>query len=170
MDNTKDYRSPITLSFQTMEAEAAKRAKKLDEDIYEAILHYGVVVDKEELIRALAYDRDQYALGFANGFDKGKESAVVHAHWEWVKFEDGRDYFELAKCSKCGAMSAREYPYCRECGAQMDEEVFTAENPVVAEEVITDPPVATEEEKEKYLNKEIDYIKSYRIEEEHKYD
>lgn len=48
---------------------------------------------------------------------------VVRAHWEWVKFEDGRDYFELAKCSKCGAMSAREYPYCRECGAQMDEVV-----------------------------------------------
>ena len=47
---------------------------------------------------------------------------VLHAHWEWVKIEDGDSYFELAKCSKCGALSARnEYPYCRNCGAQMDE-------------------------------------------------
>lgn len=165
MDNTKDYQSPITLIFQTMEAEAAKRAKKLDEDIYEAILHYGVVVDKEELIRALAYDRDQYALGFANGFDKGKESAVVHAHWNQIA--NG-----FMVCSHCEepVEENRKYSFCPLCGARMDEEVFTAENPVVVEEAITDPPVATEEEKEKYLNKEIDYIKSYRIEEEHKYD
>lgn len=46
---------------------------------------------------------------------------VVHAHWEWVKIEDGDSYFELAECSHCRGQSAREYPYCRYCGAQMDE-------------------------------------------------
>lgn len=115
---------------------------------------------------------------------------IVHAHWI-PREVDSRGWTNKFECSECHCVTEhfcyiRKYEYeadfCSCCGAQMDEvvveenattmnnEVFTAENPVVAEEVITDPPVATEEEKEKYLNKEIDYIKSYRIEEEHKYD
>lgn len=51
------YQSPITL-FQT------QMQSKIEEEIYQAIMKVGVDVDKEELLKALAYDRNQYQKGY----------------------------------------------------------------------------------------------------------
>lgn len=51
---------------------------KFDNEIYQAVQEYGVVVDKEELIRALRYDRDQYENGYADGLAADK----------WISVED----------------------------------------------------------------------------------
>ena len=104
------YESPIKVY------EAMKLAK--ENEIYNAIQKIGVTVDKEELIKALAYDREQYAKGFDDGYEAGKENATVHAHWN----KDGR-------CTNCGEHAAWipfcddwfESTYCHGCGAQMDE-------------------------------------------------
>ena len=40
---------------------------KLENDVFEAIYSYGINVDKDELIKALKYDRQQYEKGFADG-------------------------------------------------------------------------------------------------------
>lgn len=54
-----NYQSPIELIQTQMEGQ-------LIDTIYEAVMNVGVNVDKEELLKALAYDRDQYQKGYAD--------------------------------------------------------------------------------------------------------
>ena len=61
------YRSPIDIIYADISSCMADVAKKVDEDIWQAIVRYDVNIDKDELIRALQYDRDQYAKGYADG-------------------------------------------------------------------------------------------------------
>lgn len=60
------YKSPIEV---TSFYDAFTRAinKQVENDVYTAVLNVGVNVDKEELIKALQYDRDQYFAGYADG-------------------------------------------------------------------------------------------------------
>lgn len=55
-----NYQSPVNIVYQGLQS-------KFEGDIYQAIQSYGVHVDKDELIKALQYDRDQYKKGFADG-------------------------------------------------------------------------------------------------------
>lgn len=61
------YKSPIDLIYEDMSAHMANIAKKVDEDIWQAVVRYVPNIDKNELIRALQYDRDQYEKGYADG-------------------------------------------------------------------------------------------------------
>ena len=54
------YQSPIEIISQGFQT-------KLEGNVMKAIYDYGIVVDKEELIKALQYDRKQYEKGFADG-------------------------------------------------------------------------------------------------------
>ena len=63
MVDWSEYKSPVQLITNQMQT-------KLEGQILEAIQNVGVVVDKEELIKAMNYDRDQYASGFENGYNK----------------------------------------------------------------------------------------------------
>ena len=60
------YKSPIELS--VMDDFVGNTIKQIvddrDEQIYQCISAIGVHVDKEELIKALSYDRDQYNAGY----------------------------------------------------------------------------------------------------------
>ena len=73
------YEPPIEVVMKQMRT-------KFDNGIYQAVQEYGVVVDKEELIRALRYDRDQYENGYADGLAADK----------WISVKDrlpeGGDY------------------------------------------------------------------------------
>ena len=60
----KMYKSPIELVTSNIMTEIAK---KQDEQIMRAIQSVGVNVDKEELIKALNYDRQQYDKGYRDG-------------------------------------------------------------------------------------------------------
>ena len=72
---------PLNRAFET----------SIENDIYKAVLNYGISVDKEELIKALRYDRDQYTKGFVDG-SKGS-SADIRA-------EVAREIFEeIEKCT-----------------------------------------------------------------------
>lgn len=63
------YDSPIrTIASQielTMEGEILKACQRV-----------GVNVDKDELVKALQYDRKQYEKGYKDGYEKGKEDAL----------------------------------------------------------------------------------------------
>jgi hypothetical protein len=48
--------------------------KHKEEQIYQTIKKYYVDVDKEELVRALSYDRDQYNKGYKDGFVEGAKA------------------------------------------------------------------------------------------------
>lgn len=63
------YKSPIELFLGEIRT-------KQENGIFTAIQEYGVSVDKDELIKALQYDRDQYVKGYINGYN-AKASEVA---------------------------------------------------------------------------------------------
>lgn len=67
-DLTSCYNSPITLLQGQFET-------KIENDVMTAIQRYGIDVNKEELLKALAYDRHQYEEGYKNGYQAGYEKA-----------------------------------------------------------------------------------------------
>ena len=60
------YESPVEVFYNQMRTE-------VDNHIYKAILDVGVDVDKEELIRAMQYDRGQYDKGYNDGIKEFAE-------------------------------------------------------------------------------------------------
>jgi hypothetical protein len=95
---------------------------QLEGEIMRVVRSVGVNVDKEELIKALAYDRQQYEKGYA---DAKEEYQRPHGKWT-------ADH----RCTNCGeyALSAWALPpvkdpesacyyhtiYCPWCGATME--------------------------------------------------
>ena len=71
------YESPIEFFTKTV---APKIAAKIDEQALEAVFQCGFNVDREELEKALRYDRDQWRKGFAAG--------VEHAQPKWISVKD----------------------------------------------------------------------------------
>lgn len=65
------YISPIELILSDIQM-------KTEEHIVKAVQRVGVNVDKEELVKALKYDREQYEKGYADG------KAYAH-QWVYVK-------------------------------------------------------------------------------------
>ena len=58
------YKSPIEILTDDIHAQIVK----LEEDqILKAVVNVGIKVDKKELLRALRYDRQQYAVGYIEG-------------------------------------------------------------------------------------------------------
>lgn len=58
------YKSPIELIVDEITHQIVKQK---DENIYQAVLSYIPNVDREELLRALEYDRGQYEKGYMDG-------------------------------------------------------------------------------------------------------
>lgn len=83
------YKSPIELMYGQMdtmvETFCHQLEKKIDGDICEAILKIGINVDRDELLRALQYDRGQYEKGYRDGKADAMAS-IVHCkdceHWQ----------------------------------------------------------------------------------------
>lgn len=65
-EDESGYRSPIELIYSDLQM-------KIEDSVCEAVQSVGVNVDKDELIKALQYDRDQYAKGFTDGYAQGIE-------------------------------------------------------------------------------------------------
>ena len=66
-----NYLSPINIWITEVQQDFQKQ---VDEQIYKEVINVGVSVDKNELLKALEYDRDQYAKGFKDGV----ESIISH--------------------------------------------------------------------------------------------
>ena len=66
------YKSPIDIFTQTANI-VKKMHEKQDEYVYQCVLKTGVNVDKEELIKALKYDREQYSKGYTDGINEFAE-------------------------------------------------------------------------------------------------
>ena len=61
------YKSPINL-INSISSETRRQIdEKMDNAIYNTVLKIGIHVDKDELLKALQYDRDQYNKGFHDG-------------------------------------------------------------------------------------------------------
>lgn len=66
------YQSPIQQIVSDM-------SLKMENDIYTAAQKVCTYVDKEELIKALSYDRGQWEQGYANGYSEGYEQGRKEA-------------------------------------------------------------------------------------------
>lgn len=89
------YESPIKVFQGELETQ-------LEGEILKAVHRVGVTVDRDELIRALRYDREQYQ----KGFDDAREDAVVVTrckncgHWDDDPDTYGTDDGPKGKCMK----------------------------------------------------------------------
>lgn len=63
------YEDPIVI--QTIADYIQKQNDAFDNLIYEAVQKVGIYVNREELIKALEYDRDQYRKGYMDGKRSG---------------------------------------------------------------------------------------------------
>lgn len=112
------YESPIEL--------IQKLRKQMDLDtenkIVGAVQEVGINVDKDELIKALKYDRDQYAKGYNDA--KAEQPKM---HWEEKEVfsakEAGIEELQSARCSNCKRYYTKPYMYhfdeanfCPYCG------------------------------------------------------
>lgn len=57
------YESPVNVIYGEMQTQ-------IEGDIFKAIQNVGIDVDKEELLKALQYDREQYSKGYSDGYAK----------------------------------------------------------------------------------------------------
>lgn len=98
------YESPISIIYGDMQT-------KLEGDVFKAIQNCNIEVNKDELLKALAYDRNQYHKGWLDGYAQAAEEIVhckycKHAeHWYGDKYrcflwsEGGIDVFEEGYCN-----------------------------------------------------------------------
>ena len=68
------YESPIDIVVGEMQF-------KFEQDVMKAIQSYDICVDRDELIKALQYDRHQYEKGFA-------DACKLNTKGEWISVED----------------------------------------------------------------------------------
>lgn len=57
------YESPVNIIYVEMQTQ-------IEGDVFKAIQNVGIDVNKEELIKALQYDREQYSKGYSDGYEK----------------------------------------------------------------------------------------------------
>lgn len=97
------YQSPIEV-IQT------QMRNQIEGEIYKAVMNVGVNVDKEELLKALQYDREQYQKGY-----KDRDDQIVRCKdcKYWIPgYITDKDDFVPPKCGKYQQMvghSADDY-------------------------------------------------------------
>ena len=95
------YESPIEQIYKDVEY---KFKEDMENKVMEAVHHFGISVDKEELIKALQYDRNQYDKGYSDGrasiveeFEKIKEKMeVIHNRYA-INFQG----FSMSVAQEC---------------------------------------------------------------------
>lgn len=113
LDELELYKSPI----EAICSEVTHEILKDEEDramlaIQQAV---GYKVDKDELIKALRYDRNQYEKGYNDAVDNLQKTG------KWTIVPIG-GYMLLHRCSNCSRHSVINSKYCPNCGAKMEVE------------------------------------------------
>lgn len=82
------YRSPIDIIYGDIQT-------KVEGDIVKAIQGYNINVDKDELIKALNYDRNQYSKGYKDGIkdvlDKIRAELIQSIQNGTIEIESGNE-------------------------------------------------------------------------------
>lgn len=64
-ESTAGYKSPIEIAHDLSNAVILMT----EDEVMKAVYRVGVKVDKDELLRALVYDREQYKAGYLDGIE-----------------------------------------------------------------------------------------------------
>ena len=88
---------------------------RMDDAVMKAVYRLGIDVDREELIRAINYDRNQYDKGFSNGYQAAMRNIV--------RCKDCKHYWKHNKPAfpMCLA-SPKDDAFCSEGERRSDEE------------------------------------------------
>lgn len=93
------YKSPIELYIYNKYKELEEQKENY---LYQIIQSYDINVDKEELIKALNYDREQYENGYKEASNNIKEYIIKKLREKQVEcfdlyeeYKDGEDYRRL---------------------------------------------------------------------------
>lgn len=84
------YVSPITVEIRQIQR---NYNRKLDTLIINEIRKYDVKVDKDELIKALKYDRNQYEKGYADGRKEAVREILQEFLKEFVVYASVGNYY-----------------------------------------------------------------------------
>ena len=86
------WKSPLQLKINDVCEEAGRAAAKMFDDmVFEAVAEVGIKVDRDELIKALAYDRGQYEKGYGDGYRAAKDEIVRCKDCMWSRKVDDRE-------------------------------------------------------------------------------
>jgi len=83
------YESPIQVNYRDVIGQQ-------EENIVRVVLSYDINVDKEELLKALNYDRQQYCKGYDEGYnagysERGKMIVRCKECQHWVEYKGRKD-------------------------------------------------------------------------------
>ena len=113
------YESPIDIIYNDIQY---KVVEEFDKNVVSAVQSYGIDVNKEELLKALRYDRQQYEKGYADAKSERKRGK-----WQWLSSTYDRTPCERRfMCSSCHHETITHgsdpwEKYCPNCGARMEE-------------------------------------------------
>ena len=117
------YESPINITYREGIPEFRTFHEKIANEIGEQVEcrvtasvreAMAIDIDKQELIRALKYDRDQYNKGYEDGYRAKITERLDPA--EWIETDHkGTPYL----CPKCQCFSNLRYYWCPWCGKDM---------------------------------------------------
>ena len=88
------YKSPIEMIYGELQTQMVQEDEKM---VMKAIRKVGVNVDKEELIKALQYDRNQYT----RGYEDGKNDAIDEISAEIEQKIIKRPYMDFKEWERC---------------------------------------------------------------------
>lgn len=72
-----NWNSPLQIEINDICEEAGRSAAKaFDDMVFRAVEEVGIEVDRDELIKALAYDRGQYEKGYGDGYRAAQDDLV----------------------------------------------------------------------------------------------
>lgn len=126
------YESPFSLKISEMCNEIAKAINNDTETaVMRSIADIGINVDKEELIKALQYDRDQYNKGYSDGARFGFEAGKP----KWIPVSDElpeADVLVLATCLTICGKSYHDIMHISRYTGNWIDSVGNSRNPVIA--------------------------------------
>ncbi len=80
------YKSPIELIQKQMQLD-------MESKIVSAVQEVGININKEELIRALKYDRAQYEKGYNDA--KAEQGDVIPVEWIKAQIPDSKEFYAV---------------------------------------------------------------------------
>lgn len=87
------WESPISIVTENIMKCVKSANSAIEGKVMEAIVNVGIDVNKDELIKAMQYDRDQYSKGYTNGYNAGYNAD------KWISVQDRLpDRDELVLC------------------------------------------------------------------------
>lgn len=108
------YKSPIELIYEDIQYQ-------VEEGIYKAVQKLNIKVDREELIKALEYDRGQYYKGYEDAKAERKKGRWILSDDQWQgDVANGNYRFFCSECGKSDLHSKEvTVSFCWNCGADM---------------------------------------------------